>query len=103
MSGAFGVSVSVSVEALYETEAGTVVDPATSVNVVAVRVDGSMSRENFAVTAVDLSTPVAPLPGERAVTVGAAGACAAVVKVHVTAALRGTPSIAVIAVDSFAV
>jgi hypothetical protein len=65
----------------------------------AVIVVASIARENVAVGATLVATPLAPLPGVAAVTVGAP----IVVKLHVTAFASVTPSLAATLVSSWAV
>jgi hypothetical protein len=76
---------------------------AVSVNAEAVIVVASMAVEKLAVTVLATATPVAPLAGTVAATVGAPPAPVPVVKVQLTALASGVPSDAVIVVSSFAV
>jgi hypothetical protein len=74
-----------------------------SENEVVVSVVVSMALENVAVTVVDRATLVAALPGDVDVTDSGGGAVAHVVNDHDTALASGTPSEAVIEVESRAV
>ena len=71
-----GVSVATFVEALYATDVATEPPGPVSVTVVPLIDEASMARENVAVTVVVVATPLPPLAGVFAVTVGAVGAAA---------------------------
>ena len=88
----------------YATLAVTAVPSArVSVQLALVIVAASIARENVAVGRTPEATPVAPAAGVTAVTVGGVGAAAAVVKLQLTGAPSGTPSLDVTATSSRAV
>jgi hypothetical protein len=89
------VGFSVATLFVYETAAGTVVDPVVNLNVADVIVDGSIASEKFPVTFAETATPVALAVGDVAVTVGAVVSpppAEAVVKVHVLVDANALPA-----------
>ena len=88
-----GVNVAVVVPALYVTAAGTRVLPASrNSKVEAVILAGLIASLKVAVTAVVNATPVAPLAGDRPVTVGGVTSAAAVLKVQPASAAKALPA-----------
>ena len=102
-SGDEGTRCAVVVAASYDAVAATVPFGPETTKLAFVMPGPYMARENVASTEVEIGTFVAPAAGFCETTVGAAGALAAVVNVHVTDEASATPSTAVIAVVSFAV
>ena len=92
-SALFGVNVAVVVPALYVTAAGTRVLPASrNSKVDPVTVVAFIASLKVAVTGVVGATPLAPLAGDRPVTVGGVTSAAAVVKVQPASTARALPA-----------